>query len=84
MKNVTPPLPPPLADAPPTAAAQRADVQRRDMLDQHDALAAAATVLPSQALPHPVGRAVPVPAREEERRNIAKLHVDDIDPASLF
>lgn len=87
MKNVTPALPPPLADAPPTAAERRADVQRRDMLDQHDALAAAAPVLPSQALPHPVGRAVPVSAREQERRNIGKLHDDDtdpVDPASLF
>lgn len=84
MRNVTPTLPPPLADAPLTAAEQRAEVQRRDMFDQHDALAAAAPALPSQALPHPVGRAVPVSAREEERRNIAKLHDDDIDPASLF
>lgn len=69
---------------PPTSAEQRASAQRRDMLDQHDAPAAAAPALPSQALPHPVGRAVPVSAREEERRNIAKLTADDIDPASLF
>ncbi|WP_375397314.1 hypothetical protein [uncultured Sphingomonas sp.] len=83
MRNVTPTLPPPLADAPPTAAQIAAEALRRDMIDQHDALAAATPVLPSQVLPHPVGRAVPVSAREEERRNIAKLH-DDVDPASLF
>lgn len=75
--------PAPFGPPPLTAAEQRALAQRRDMLDQHDALAAGTPALPSQTLPHPVGRAVPVPARETERRNVAKLH-DDIDPASLF
>lgn len=76
--------PSPIGPPPPTSAEQRAEAQRRDMHDQHDALAAAAPALPSQALPHPVGRAVPVSARETERRNVAKLRDDDIDPASLF
>ena len=84
MRNVTPTLPPPLADAPPTEAAQRAEALRRSLHDQHDAISAVTPVLPSQSLPHPVGRAVPVSARDEERRNIAKLHDDDVDPASLF
>lgn len=84
MRNVTPTLPPPLADAPPTSAQIAAETLRRDLHDQHDALRAATLVLPSQMLPHPVGRAVPVSARDEERRNIAKLHDDDVDPASLF
>lgn len=85
MRNVTPTLPPLLADAPPTEAAQRAEALRRNLHDQHDALRAAEPVAPSPtSLPYPVGRAVPVPAREEERRNVAKLHDDSVDPASLF
>lgn len=85
MRNVTPVLPPPLADAPPTSAQIAAEAQRRDLHDQHDAIDASTPALTSQALPQPVGRAVPVSARAEERRNIAKLHDDtDVDPASLF
>lgn len=84
MRNVTPTLPPPLADAPPTSAQIAAETLRRNMHDQHDAISAATAALPSQALPHPVGLVVPVSAREEERRNVAKLHDDGIDPASLF
>ena len=82
MRNVTPTLPPPLADAPPTEAAQRAEALRRDLHDQHDALRAVEPVMPATAspLPHPVGRPFPRPAREEERRNIAKLNDDDVDP----
>lgn len=37
MRNITPSLPPPLADAPPTSAQQRAEAVRRDMEDQHEA-----------------------------------------------
>lgn len=85
LKNVTPALPPPLADAPPTSAQIAAEAQRRDLHDQHDALRAAEPITPAATpLPRPVGRAVPVSARETERRNVAKLHDDDIDPASLF
>jgi hypothetical protein len=77
--------PSPIGPPPPTSAEQRAEAQRRDMHDQHDALAAAAPALPSQALPHPVGRASPEAARTIERRNIAKLDDSgDVDPASLF
>lgn len=86
MRNVTPlaaPAPPPMGVAPPTSAEQRAEAVRRDMLDQSDAANAAAPKLPSQALPHPVGRVVEPIDRDVERRNLAKLH-DDIDPASLF
>lgn len=86
MRNVTPlavPAPPPMGVAPPTSAEQRAEAVRRDMLDQSDAANAAAPKLPSQALPHPVGRVVEPTDRDVERRNLAKLH-DDIDPASLF
>lgn len=87
--NVTPAFAAPtFADAPPTEAAQRAQALRRHLHDQHDALAAVAPVIPALAtpLPHPVGRAVPVSAREEERRNIAKLNddIDPVDPATLF
>lgn len=84
MRNVTPP---PFSIAPPTEAAQRAEALRRDMIDQHDALRAVEPVIPAPTspLPHPVGRAVPVSARDEERRNIAKLHDDnEVDPATLF
>ena len=77
--------PTPIGPPPPTSAEQRAAAQQRDLHDQHDALAAAAPALPSQALPHPVGRASPEPSRTIERRNIAKLDDrDDVDPASLF
>jgi hypothetical protein len=84
---VTPTLPPPLADAPPTEAAQRAEALRRDLHDQHDALRAGEPVIPAPAtpLPHPVGRPFPRPAHEEQRRNIAKLRDDGgVDPSSLF
>ena len=88
MRNVTPlavPAPPPMAEAPPTSAEQRAEAVRRDMLDQSDAANAAAPKLPSQALPHPVGRPFPAADHEAERVNRAKLHDDSgIDPASLF
>ncbi|MEA3264595.1 MAG: hypothetical protein U9R07_14040 [Pseudomonadota bacterium] len=46
--TVAPSLPPPLAEAPPTSAEQRAAAVRRDMLDQSDAANAAAHKLPSQ------------------------------------
>ena len=86
MRNVTPVLPPPLADAPPTSAQIAAEAQRRDLHDQHDALRAAEPVAPVPAAgPHPVGRSTPEPVRTIERRNIAKLdNRDDVDPASLF
>jgi hypothetical protein len=88
MRNVTPlaaPAPPPMGVAPPTSAEQRAEAVRRDMLDQSDAANAAAPKLPSQALPHPVGKPFPAADHEVERINRAKLHDDSgIDPASLF
>ena len=81
--TVAPSLPPPLAEAPPTSAEQRAEAVRRDMLDQSDAANAAAPKLPSQALPHPVGKPFARPDHEAERINRAKLH-DDIKPEDLF
>lgn len=48
--TVAPSLPPPLAEAPPTSAEQRAAAVRRDMLDQSDAANAAAHKLPSQEI----------------------------------
>lgn len=83
MRNVTPALPP-IAPAPLTAAAQRAEEQRRGLNDQHDALDAVAPVIPASALPHPVGRAVPLPDRDVERRNVAKLDDSEINPEDLF
>lgn len=85
MRNVTPTLPPPLADAPPTEGAQRAEALRRNLHDQHDALAAVKSVIPAPALPlpHPVGKPFPAADYEVERRNLAKLH-DDINPEDLF
>ncbi|MFM7343891.1 MAG: hypothetical protein ACKO1J_00800 [Tagaea sp.] len=81
--TVTPSLPPPLAEAPSTSAEQRAEAVRRDMLDQSDAANAAAPKLPSQALPHPVGRPFPAADHDVERINRAKLH-DDINREDLF
>ena len=69
--------------APPTEAAQRAEARRLDLIDQSEAANAAAPMLPSQVLPHPVGRPHPRPDHEVERINRAKLD-DDVDPASLF
>lgn len=82
VRNITPALPP-LAAAPPTEAAQRAEEQRRGLNDQHDALDAVAPVIPASTLPHPVGRAVPLADRDAERRNVAKLD-DEINPEDLF
>ncbi len=82
MRNVTPALPP-LAAAPLTEAAQRAEEQRRGLNDQHDALDAVAPVIPASTLPHPVGRAAPLADRDVERRNVAKLD-DEINPEDLF
>lgn len=78
--------PAPFSVAPPTEAEQRAEAVRRDLLDQSDAANAAAPKLPSQALPHPVGRVVEPIDREVTRRNLAKLHADiePVDPESLF
>lgn len=81
--TIAPSLPPPLADAPPTSAEQRAEAVRRDMLDQSEAINAAALKLPSQALPHPVGKPFPAADHDAERINRAKLH-DDINPEDLF
>lgn len=77
--------PKPLAFAPqpPTSAQQRAEAVRRDMLDQSEAINAAAPKLPSQALPHPVGKPFPAADHDAERINRAKLH-DDINPEDLF
>ncbi len=74
------------APQPPTSAAQRAEAVRRDMLDQSDAANAAAPKLPSQALPHPVGKPFPAADHDVERINRAKLHddIDPVDPDSLF
>lgn len=77
----------PIGPPPLTSAEQRAQAQRRDLNDQHDALAAVEPVAPAPApLRHPVGRVTPEPTRTIERRNIAKLVADDIDvdPMSLF
>lgn len=81
--TVAPSLPPPLADAPPTSAEQRAAAVRRDLLDQSKAINAAALKLPSQALPFPVGKPFPAADHDAERINRAKLH-DDINPEELF
>ena len=82
MRNVTPALPP-IAPAPATEAAQRAEQQRQGLNEQHDALDAVAPVIPPPTLPHPVGRAVPPAHRTVERRNVAKLD-DEINPEDLF
>ncbi len=71
------------APQPPTSAEQRAETVRRDMLDQSDAANAAVPKLPSQALPHPVGKPFTRPEHEAARINRAKLH-DDINPEDLF
>ncbi len=81
--TVAPSLPPPLADAPPTSAEQRAAAVRREMLDQSEAINAAAPKVPSQTFPHPVGKPFARPDHEAERINRAKLH-DDINPEDLF
>ncbi len=78
------PMPAPsFSVAPPTQAAQRAEARRLDLIDQSEAANATAPVLPSQALPHPVGRPHPRPDHEVARNNRAKLD-GDVDPESLF
>lgn len=85
-KALAAPAPPSMGVAPPTSAEQKAEALRRDLNDQHDALAAKEPVAPDSPLPYPVGRVVSPSDRDVERRNVAKLHDDggEIDPASLF
>lgn len=75
----TPPSRHPSRDA--AAAAKRADLE-----DEAAAARRGEPVRPSQSLPYPVGRVVPLSDQEAERRNVAKLtdDGDEIDPASLF